>query len=242
MWNNLRWSTNSGKIVWLGCAFLFVSLLYQIAVQVWNKDAEESLAMPLTGKVIAIDPGHGGFDGGAVSAAGLVEKDVTLPIALYLRDYLQEAGALVVMTRETDTDLSQEHTKKLSHRKAEDLMQRIKMVHDHKVDVFVSIHLNAIPSPRWYGAQTFYHPKREENKKLATLIQNQLIKQLGNTNRLAKQKGDVYILKASQVPTALVEVGFLSNPEEASLMGTEEYQKKLAASIYYGLLQYYTED
>ncbi|TCS94141.1 N-acetylmuramoyl-L-alanine amidase CwlD [Hazenella coriacea] len=242
MWNNLRWSTNSGKVIWLGCAFLCVSLLYQIVVQVWNKEAEESLAMPMTGKMIIIDPGHGGFDGGAVSATGLVEKEVTLKIALFLRDYLQEAGALVVMTRETDTDLSQTSTKKISHRKAEDLMQRVKLIEDQNADVFISIHLNAIPSPRWSGAQTFYHPKREENKKLATLIQSQLIHHLGNTNRLAKQKGDVYILKASPVPTALVEVGFLSNPQEASLLGTEDYQKKLAASIYYGLLEYYTKD
>ncbi|MGA9174546.1 MAG: N-acetylmuramoyl-L-alanine amidase CwlD, partial [Thermoactinomyces sp.] len=187
-----------------------------------------------------IDAGHGGPDGGAVSQQGLVEKDVTLRIAHYLQDYLHGAGALVFLTRENDTDLANPNTKRLRLRKAEDLMRRVYLIKEKNVDAFISIHLNAIPSPRWSGAQTFYNPVREDNKRLATFIQAELIRNLENTNRLAKQKGDVYILKHSPVPTALVEVGFLSNPDEAKLLATETYQKKVAASIYLGLIRFYT--
>jgi N-acetylmuramoyl-L-alanine amidase len=195
---------------------------------------------PLTGKVVVIDPGHGGPDGGAVSKKGLVEKDITLKICFYLRDYLQSSGAYVIMTREKDMDLASPDTVKLRKRKAEDLLRRVRLARDKNADALVSVHLNSIPSTRWTGAQTFYNPTREENKKLATFIQSELIKNLRNTNRLPKQKGDVYLLKESTVPTALVEVGFLSNPGEAALLASEDYQKKVAASIFYGILGYYT--
>jgi N-acetylmuramoyl-L-alanine amidase len=194
--------------------------------------------IPLTGKVIVVDPGHGGPDGGAVSRDGLVEKEIALRIALYLRDYLQEAGALVIMTREDDTDLASPDTSRLRRRKTEDLMRRVELVKEKNADVLISIHLNSIPTPRWSGAQTFYNPVREENRRLAVLIQSELKRQLGNTDRLAKQKGDVYILKESPVPTALVEVGFLSHPGEAAMLATESYQKKVAAAIYSGMIRY----
>jgi N-acetylmuramoyl-L-alanine amidase len=167
-----------------------------------------------------------------------VEKEIALRIALYLRDYLQEAGALVIMTREDDTDLASPDTSRLRRRKTEDLMRRVELVKEKNADVLISIHLNSIPTPRWSGAQTFYNPVREENRRLAVLIQSELKRQLGNTDRLAKQKGDVYILKESPVPTALVEVGFLSHPGEAAMLATESYQKKVAAAIYSGMIRY----
>jgi N-acetylmuramoyl-L-alanine amidase len=224
--------------VWAGIVLL---LLLLPALFFMSKNLIVSTwSMPLNGKVIVLDAGHGGADGGAVSESGLIEKDITLQMVLYLRDYLQEAGALVYLTRESDRDLASPDTGRLRSRKAEDLMRRIHLVKEKKADALISIHLNAIPSPRWSGAQTFYHPAKEENKRLAVFIQSELVKQLGNTKRLAKQKGDVYILNHSPVPTALVEVGFLSNPAEAELLSQPEYQKKVAASIYLGILQYYT--
>ncbi|MFC7442625.1 N-acetylmuramoyl-L-alanine amidase CwlD [Laceyella putida] len=207
-------------------------------ISVMSVNTSNTMAIPLSGKVIMIDPGHGGPDGGAVGN-GLVEKEIALPIALFLREYLQEAGAYVMMTREVDQDLADPGTERINRRKVEDLLRRIHLLKEKRADALISIHLNAIPSPKWSGAQTFYNPVREENKRLATLIQAELIKQLGNTNRLAKQKSDVYILKEAHVPTALVEVGFISNPEEARLLAGESYQKKIAAAIYLGLLQFY---
>ena len=140
-------------------ALLLLSFFREWSRTVWHT--------PLAGRVIGPDPGHGGVDGGAASKSGVVEKEVTLKIALHLRDYLQEAGALVIMTREKDTDLADSSVRGLSRRKTQDLMRRVRIVKESGADALISIHLNAIPSPRWKGAQTFYHPGNEENKKLA---------------------------------------------------------------------------
>ncbi|MFB9329488.1 N-acetylmuramoyl-L-alanine amidase CwlD [Paenibacillus aurantiacus] len=195
--------------------------------------------MPLSGKTIVLDAGHGGVDGGAVSKQGVVEKDLNLAIALQLRDYLQQAGALVHMTREGDYDLAEEDTKKISRRKTEDLVKRAQFVKDQEADLFVTIHMNSIPSPRWSGAQTFYYPNLPENERLAALIQDEIRRNLENTQRVAAKKNDIYLLKAMDtIPTALIEVGFLSNPGEAAMLADAEYQKKVATSIYQGILRY----
>ncbi|TYP67787.1 N-acetylmuramoyl-L-alanine amidase CwlD [Paenibacillus methanolicus] len=195
--------------------------------------------MPLSGKTIVLDAGHGGVDGGAVSKQGDIEKDLNLAIALQLRDYLQQAGAIVHMTREGDYDLAGEDTKKISRRKTEDLVRRAQFVKDQGADLFVTIHMNSIPSPRWSGAQTFYYPNLPENERLAALIQDEIKRNLENTQRIAAKKNDIYLLKAMDtIPTALIEVGFLSNPGEAAMLADADYQKKVAASIYQGILRY----
>lgn len=194
--------------------------------------------LPLSGKEIVIDPGHGGADGGAKSATGLWEKDVTLQISLYLRDYLQEAGATVHMTRETDTDLAEPGTKGFSRRKTEDLKVRAGLVRELDPDIFVSIHLNAIPSPRWYGPQTFFTDNHQDNVAIAWFIQDELRTNVADTHRQSKRIRNIYILDRSEVPTSLVEVGFLSNEAEAARLGDTKYQQQLAAAIYRGLLRY----
>jgi N-acetylmuramoyl-L-alanine amidase len=194
-------------------------------------------ALPLAGRVIALDAGHGGLDGGAVSASGIVEKEITLAIALLLRDYLQEAGAAVIMTREDDS----EHVNPgVIGRKRQDLTKRVEIVNNSNADLMISIHLNSIGSSRWRGAQTFYQPNRsEDHARLAKLIQAELIRNLENTNRAAKPLDrNILLMREVNVPAALVEVGFLSNPEEAALLSSPEYQKKVAAAIYRGILRY----
>lgn len=196
-------------------------------------------SLPLAGQTIVLDAGHGGADGGAVSEQGLIEKDINLAVSLYLRDYLQQAGAIVVMTREEDRDLADSGTKGYKQRKTEDLKRRVRFIEEQQARLFISIHMNSIPSPRWRGAQTFYYPNHGDSPTLADLIQEELRRNLENTDRVAKQSDkSVYILEAITIPAALVEVGFLSNPEEASLLGDEAYQRKVAASIYQGILRY----
>lgn len=195
-------------------------------------------SLPLSGKVIALDAGHGGADGGAVSRDGIIEKDLNLAIVLYLRDYLQQAGAIVQLTREGDYDLALPDTKGYSKRKTQDLTERADKVQKLQADLAVSIHMNSIPSPRWSGAQTFYSPKNTDSKRLAAIIQSELRVVLGNTQRIAKQADTIYLLKKLEMPTALVEVGFLSHPEEADLLADEQYQRKVAAAIYRGILRY----
>lgn len=232
------WSTKQGKWFWLILGFLLGVVALPILLQEQEWESQNALSLPLSGKIIVIDPGHGGPDGGAVGKNGLVEKDVTLQIAFDLRDYLQQSGALVYLTRETDTDLVQNDSQ-VSRRKAEDLMNRLEFVKRQDADLFISIHLNSFPKNRYFGAQTFYNPKSDENKRLASLIQAELIRQLENTKRFPKANGDLYLLKHSPVPTCLIEVGFLSNPTEAELLATREYQQKIAASIYYGIIQFF---
>ncbi len=218
-----------------------IGLLFLIQFQ-FVSDESLSGQLPLSGKVIVLDPGHGGVDGGAVSKAGVLEKDITLAISLELRDYLQEAGALVLMTREEDRDLANEGTKRIRHRKTEDLKRRAEIINGSGSDLFVSIHLNAIGSSRWSGAQVFYQRAIPENKRLAKFVQDEISRNLENTSRLAKAIHHVYILKEADIPGVLVEAGFLSHPGEAEMLNTKEYQQQMAASIYQGILRFHTDE
>lgn len=227
------------KIVSFILGALLLLLLFQF--QFFQKDTWDSWNLPLSGKVIYIDPGHGGPDGGA-GDQGALEKDIALKVSKKLRDYLQQQGALVLMTREDDIDLADSSTKGYSRRKVEDLKKRLQTINESDADLYLSIHLNAIPSPKWSGAQTFYSPKFTENKRLAKFIQAELIRNLENTNREAKILNNVYLVKNANKPGALVEVGFLSNPQERSQLKTDKYQEKIAGSIYNGVMRYFTNE
>jgi N-acetylmuramoyl-L-alanine amidase len=220
----------------LGCVLIFLLIEFKFlenhSWKPWN--------LPLSGKIIYLDPGHGGPDGGATKE-GTQEKDIALNVAKKVRDYLQEQGALVILTRERDKDLANQDTSGLSRRKTEDLKKRLELINKSNADLFISIHLNSIPSPQWRGAQTFFSPHYKENKKIAKLIQDELVLNLENTTRLAKAIDHVYILRYAKKPGALVEIGFLSNHEEREQLKKEDYQEKIAASIYKGVLRYFTE-
>ncbi|GIN42102.1 N-acetylmuramoyl-L-alanine amidase CwlD [Heyndrickxia oleronia] len=221
----------------LGALLLF--LLFQF--QFFQRDTWESWNLPLSGKVIILDPGHGGPDGGAGDEDAL-EKDIALSISKKIKEYLQEQGALVMMTREDDSDLADPETKGISRRKVEDLRTRLDMINESEADLYLSIHLNSIPSPRWSGAQTFYSPHLIENKRLAKFIQSELIRNLENTDREAKLLKNIYIVKNAKKPGALVEVGFLSNPTERENLKSDKYQEKVSASIYNGIMRYFSNE
>lgn len=226
------------KLTLLGVLLLALVIgvaLYQAPTQkVWKY-----WSLPLAGKVIVLDAGHGGPDGGASSREGLIEKDINLAVSLYLRDYLQQAGAIVVMTREEDKDLAAPDTRGYSKRKTEDLKTRVRFVEEQQANLLVSIHMNSIPSPRWRGAQTFYYPNHADSPGFAALVQEELTRNLENTDRVAKPADQkVYLLEMVKIPSVLVEVGFLSHHGEARLLGNEAYQRKVAASIYQGILRY----
>ncbi|MFH5186608.1 N-acetylmuramoyl-L-alanine amidase CwlD [Paenibacillus sp. TAB 01] len=234
------WLTMHGSLKLVMSALLVALMLFMFTYELPATKTWTYWTMPLSGKKIALDPGHGGPDGGAESKDGIIEKDINLAIALHLRDYLQQAGAIVVMTRENDTDLAQSTTKGYSKRKTEDLLNRAQFITQQKSDLFVSVHLNSIPSSKWSGAQTFYYPGSKENATLASLIQDEIKKNMQNTDRIAKSVDNIYLLKTLTIPSALVEVGFLSNPTEADLLRSPAYQKKVAAAIYQGILRYYS--
>lgn len=221
---------------------MLVLIAFGVYIYYAYENSNASWNLPLSGKVIVVDPGHGGVDGGAVGQDEIVEKEIALEIALMLREYLQGSGAFVIMTRETDRDLAPEGLRGYSRRKTQDLHKRLEIINVPDRDLFVSIHLNAVPSSRWRGAQTFFNPANEESQKLSRFIQDELRKNLGNTDRYAKKLTHVFLLKEAKIPGAIVEVGFLSNPEEAQLLSQKDYQNKIAISIYRGILRYFTNE
>ena len=210
--------------------FAMVLLFFVIEYKFHVTEAIESWGLPLVGKTVIIDAGHGGVDGGAL-ATGIVEKDVTLAISLKVREYLSEQGVNVVMTRETDTDLAAEGTKGFSRRKTEDLHKRLKIINESDGDLYVSIHLNALPQSQYRGAQTFYNITNETDKQFAELLQEAFRTELQNTNRVAKPIQNIYLIKNAKIPGVLAEVGFLSNPEERELLKNQKYQERIAQVI-----------
>ncbi|WP_409303802.1 N-acetylmuramoyl-L-alanine amidase CwlD [Peribacillus sp. SCS-155] len=225
----------TGFIIGVTVLFLIVTLKFV------DDSSWKSWNLPLSGKVIVIDPGHGGPDGGA-NIQSVMEKDIALNVSLKLRDFLQEQGALVIMTREEDKDLADKDTKGIRKRKQEDLRNRANLINHSEADLFLSIHLNAFPSARWRGAQTFFTDRYEENKLAAKFIQAEIKRNLENTSREAKLIDNIYLMRNAKKPGALVEIGFLSNPEDRANLLKDSYQEEIAASVYKGVLRYFTEE
>lgn len=183
-------------------------------------------------KIILLDPGHGGIDGGAVSKNGTVEKDINLSIAKKLKINLEQKGYKVIMTREDDIGLYSDKGR-IRDKKNEDLNNRCKMKKESNCDVFISIHLNMFEQSQYYGAQVWY-AKEGESAELAHILQQNLIKDLNNNNKRKEKcaKGAYKILRCySHIPSVLVECGFLSNLEEEEKLKTDLYQEKIAISL-----------
>lgn len=195
----------------------------------------ETSGFAITSKVIIVDPGHGGFDPGKPGIAGEDEKDLNLKISLKLRDYLEQAGAIVIMTRTTDDDV--DGVDGMKH-KSKDMVERKKLAAGG--DILVSIHQNSFTQQSVKGAQIFYNSQSEKGKALAESIQKSIKEYADPQNkRAAKSNTNYYVLRATEIPAIIVECGFLTNPEEEKLLNSEAYQDKIAWSIYLGIIKYY---
>ncbi len=226
-----RWITRV-LILLISVTVLTITLLYR------NKSSE-TCSLPTTTKVIVIDPGHGGFDPGKLGGGGEDEKDINLAISLYLREYLEQSGSIVIMIREKDTDLYVDDGSG-RRKKTIDLTSRKDIVIKNKPHALISIHVNSFPQSRYYGAQTFYSKDNEKSKQLALIIQEELVRVLNSNNkRQVMENNDVYIIKGLDIPAVLVECGFLSNPQEEQRLNDPQYQQKIAWSIYVGLQRYF---
>lgn len=165
---------------------------------------------------VIVDAGHGGMDGGATAQDGTVEKDINLSIALKLRDMLDTAGYNVIMTRETDDDISDSSAKSVRRQKVSDIKNRMKIIEQTPDALFVSIHQNHYGGPSYSGAQVFYSKNNPESEKLAKAIQQDICSLLQPQNRRAvKRTGtEIYLLYHAESPAVMVECGFLSNAAE----------------------------
>ncbi|CDF58850.1 N-acetylmuramoyl-L-alanine amidase CwlD [Thermobrachium celere] len=192
-----------------------------------------------TNRVIIIDAGHGGIDPGAIGRDGTIEKDINLSISLKLKAYLEDAGFTCIMIREVDEGLYSEYGR-VRDKKNEDLRNRRQFIKKYKADLFISIHLNFFPESQYYGAQVFYPKNDSKSEEIAKLIQSELIKTLNRGNkREAKGTNDIYVIRDNEIPSVLVECGFLSNYEEEQLLKREDYQNKIAWAIFKGISTYY---
>ena len=188
----------------------------------------------LYGKVIVIDPGHGGNDNGA-EVNNVLEDEINLNIAKLLYQKLFDQGCIVHITRVGDYDLAPQDSQT---RKMKDLKRRTRFINEVDADLFISIHLNIFIQEQVKGIQVFYQQYKDESKKLAKSLQNEF-------NRLINEKnkkpiiGDYYILNNTYPTGVLIECGFLSNDEDRLNLNNHDYQDKICKIIYKGILDFY---
>ncbi len=179
---------------------------------------------PIYNRLIAVDPGHGGDDPGAHGAHGELEKDLTLDIGLRLKGLLEQAGARVLMIRDTDVTVG--------------LYQRPAIANQAGADAYVSIHLNAYASWK-HGTEIYYDTTNPDSIKLATDLHDTLIKELGLADGGIRREHDFVVVRETTMPSALVEVAYLTNHTEEKLLLTPAFRQKAAVAIYDGLMLYF---
>ncbi len=206
---------------------LIISILLISALFINNK--VEAL-LPLSGKIIVIDPGHGGKDPGSTDG-NINESNINLSISRYLELELSKMGASVILTRDGDYDLSKPNAK---WRKKSDFDNRIKLINNSNADLYLSIHLNYLTDSSYWGAQVFYSD--EKNKEIASSIQKIINDELKNNREEKKIPSKTYMYSKLNRPGVLIECGFLSNEKEKNLLITQEYQQKLAKVITNGVI------
>ena len=194
--------------------------------------------MPLEGQVVCLDPGHGGYDGGARARdSGVWEKVINLSVAQKTATLLEKLGARVVLTRTADYALCDEERPKGSTKKRQDMERRVQLIKDEGATMVISIHMNEFRSRSQAGPQVFYRKGKEEGRLLAGVMQQALIEELAPKRRRVATSGDFFILTLD-IPSVLVECGFISNAQEEKLLLTEEYQQKIAGAIAAGAAEY----
>ncbi len=202
--------------------FIFLSFLMLLGFTVSNKE-----------KVIYIDPGHGGYDGGAF-IDGIKEADLNLEISLVLKEIFEKNGYKVLLTRNGDYDLSTDS----SHKKRTDIQSRVSLINESDCLLYISIHQNVYTNSIYRGSQCFYNSYCGVSQLLANNIQENIKATLNNTTRVAKSIDGIYLVDNVNKPGVLVECGFMTNEEELLLLQESTYQYNLSYAIYTGILSY----
>ena len=182
---------------------------------------------PVKDRIIVLDPGHGGVDPGALGSQGVREKEVNLEVALRLKDLLEQAGARVVMTRVDDQYYS--------------LYERAAIANRVGAALFISIHTNYHPNPNINGVEIFHYPDRTGSNRLGSLLLEETTKATGLKPLAVKTNKDLVVIRETQMPSVLVEMGFISNAQEEALIATTEFREAMARGIFQGIVRYYTE-
>ncbi|MBQ1867875.1 N-acetylmuramoyl-L-alanine amidase [Selenomonas sp.] len=199
---------------------------YRLVIDVLDNGAAGGKVTGIAGRTIVLDAGHGGTDSGAVGPTGVMEKNVTLAVTKKVESILKNSGARVVMTRTRDVDVYGPNDTA-----RQELQARCNVSNfDPSSELFVSIHCNSFSSQEAKGMETYYYASSSRGKRLATLLNEELEKAGGLLNRGVKT-ANFYVIKHTNVPASLIELGFISNYREERLLNTDSYQQKLAGAV-----------
>lgn len=190
--------------------------------------------------VIILDAGHGGIDGGAVAADGTAEKNLNLDIVLKMQTYLEKLGYKIILTRSEDISIHSSDAQTTREKKVSDLHNRLDIIKSNPDSVFVSVHQNYYTQSKYSGTQVFYSVNNPQSEKLALCIQNSVVSSLqpDNTRKIKPSGNSIFLLSNSDVPSVLVECGFLSNSAETEKLKNENYRMQMAEYICKGIIDY----
>lgn len=204
--------------------------------KVKNYDVSDEAKKALRGKIIVIDPGHGGTDVGAIGhldGQDIYEKNVTLSIAIPLRDMLTSAGAKVIMTRSTDRDVYGPYSGDV-----EELQARCDVANNANADAFVSIHIDSFANSSVDGTTTYYYPKSDKDLLLAQMMHQATINGLYISDR-GVRSNDFYVNVHTNMPSVLMEMGFITNQHRLAMLTSNWGPKSIAQSLFNGLVAYF---
>lgn len=219
---------NKKMIIVFVCMFLLI-----VGIGIYFT-VKATSAKPNLAPVIVIDAGHGGRDGGAVGDNS-TESELNLQYAMALKDLCEQFGYNVVMTRD---DMAGLYSPLASNKKRSEMEKRIEIIENAKPDMVISIHMNSFSSEEARGAQVFYGEGKESGQALAESVQTSLNKNIDYAKKTAKM-GDYYILNCSPSPSILIECGFVSNPEEETLLLDEDYRQNFCYFVVCGIISYF---
>nr|WP_239477098.1 N-acetylmuramoyl-L-alanine amidase [Megamonas funiformis] len=210
-----------------------------IAIDIFNSVVNTPVASDVAlsnvkNKIITIDPGHGGSDSGAVGPNGYTEKEGAFVISQKVASILNQSGAKVVMTRDSDVDV---YGPNASARN--ELQARVDVGNNANSDIFVSIHCNAFVNPAANGTQTFYYGSSYQGQRLAQSIQEKMIEANGLRDR-GISTCNFYVVKHSYMPAVLIETAFITNYDEEALLSDDEWQTTMAKAIAEGINEYFS--
>ena len=203
-------------------------------------NASKNLELKQNGEfILIIDPGHGGFDPGAVASDGTTESKINLAVGLQMEEMARLLGVETDMTRREDVSTESDANAAVRQRKNSDLKNRVEQINGISGGVLVSLHQNSLPQvPAVHGAQVFYS-EVEDSRELAETVQSALNTVINDRNKEVKAAGGgVYLLKNAKIPAILVECGFLSNGDETALLNTQAHQNRLALTILASVLEH----
>lgn len=229
---------NRKKIVFILSCMIISVLFFNLTTRELQTVPTSSL--PISNHVVILDAGHGLPDGGAVAEDGTYESSINLSIVEKLQKLLESSSCTVILTRSDENGIYELDSDTIRKKKISDMKNRAEIGNTSNAEIFVSIHLNKIPSTKYSGWQTFYKKDNDNSLKLANCIQDNLNYAIQKENKRVPEKvPDIYLSKNLEIPFTIVECGFLSNSNELSLLKTDNYQEVLAWGIYTGIMDYF---